>query len=74
MDPDLALTLGLIIGGFSVPSILSAVTDGRAPRASALTILIAASLVFFALATKPGGYELNQIPDVFFGVLARFMP
>lgn len=74
MDPDLALTLGLVIGGFSIPSIMSAITDGRAPRASALTILIATALVLYALTTKPGGYTLNQIPDAFFGVLGRFMP
>ena len=74
MDPDLALVLGLIIGGFSVPSILSAVADGRAPRASALTILLATSLVVYAVSTKPGGYSLAQLPDVVFGVLARIMP
>lgn len=74
MDPDLALTLGLVIGGFSIPSIMSAMTDGRAPRASALTILIAAALVIYALVAKPGGYTLAQIPDAFFGVLGRFMP
>jgi len=29
MDPDLALVIGLVLGAFSVPSILSAITDGR---------------------------------------------
>ncbi|MFC6761082.1 hypothetical protein ACFQFQ_18870 [Sulfitobacter porphyrae] len=41
MDPDLALVLGIVIGALSIPSILSALSDRRAPRASALTILIA---------------------------------
>ena len=45
MDPDLALVMGVIIGIFSVPSILSAFSDSRAPRASALTILIAFALI-----------------------------
>ena len=44
MEPDLALTLGVIIAAFSVPSILSALSDSRAPRASALTILIGGGL------------------------------
>ena len=74
MDPDLALALGLIVGGFSIPSMLSAVTDGRAPRASALTILIATGLVYYALSVKPGGYTLSQVPDVFFAVLGGFAP
>ena len=74
MDTDLALVLGLIIGGFSIPSIMSAFSDRRAPRASMVTILIAGALIVYAMITKPGGYRLEQFPDVFFGVISRFMP
>ncbi len=74
MDTDLALVLGLIIGGFSVPSVMSALSDRRAPRASMITILIAGALIVYAMSTKPGGYRFEQIPDVFFGVISRFMP
>jgi hypothetical protein len=74
MDADLALVLGLIMAGFSVPSILSAISDGRSPRASMMTILIAGALLLFAISTKPGGYTLSQVPDVFFSVIARYMP
>ncbi|OUS36282.1 hypothetical protein A9Q94_09930 [Rhodobacterales bacterium 56_14_T64] len=72
MDTDLALVLGLVIGGFSIPSILSAISDRRSPRASALTILIAFGLLFYAMTVKPGGYQIDQIPDVFFSVLGRY--
>ncbi|MEL6889291.1 MAG: hypothetical protein AAFO86_11350 [Pseudomonadota bacterium] len=74
MNPDLFLVLGIVIAGFSIPSILSAVTDGRAPRASAVTILIAGGLVLYALQTKEGGYDLSDIPDAFVRVAAQFMP
>jgi hypothetical protein len=74
MDPDLALVLGIIIGGFSIPSILSAISDSRAPRASMLTILIAGGLILYAIQTKPGGLELAQVPDVFVEVVARYLP
>ncbi len=74
MDADLALVLGLIVAGFSVPAILSAISDGRSPRASMLTILVAGALVLFAISTKPGGYTLSQVPDAFFAVIARYMP
>ncbi|WP_299620556.1 hypothetical protein [uncultured Tateyamaria sp.] len=73
MDSDLFLVLGIILAGFSIPSILSAMTDGRAPRASALTILIAGGMVLYAIQTQPGGYELQSIPDVFVRVFARFI-
>ena len=73
MTPDMYLVLGIVIAGFSVPSILSAVSDGRAPRASAITILIAGGLILLAIQTQPGGYTLQEIPDVFVRVIAPFI-
>lgn len=74
MDADLALVLGLVVAAFSIPSILSALSDGRSPRASMVTILIAGALILYAIATKPGGYTVADVPEAFFGVVARFMP
>lgn len=54
MTPDMYLVLGILIAAFSIPSILSAVADGRAPRASAITILIAGGLILLAIQTQPG--------------------
>ncbi|MEW9918283.1 hypothetical protein AB2B41_01595 [Marimonas sp. MJW-29] len=74
MDPDLALTLGIVIAAFSIPSILSALADSRAPRASALTVLIGGGLILYAMQTSPGGYTLDQVPDVFARVVGQYMP
>lgn len=74
MDPDLALVLGVVLGILSVPSILSALSDKRAPRASAVTILIAGGLIVYATQNKPGGVALDAIPDIFVNVIARYMP
>jgi hypothetical protein len=74
MDPDLALSLGLVIAAFSVPSILSALSDKRAPRASAITVLMGGLLILYAVQSKPGGYTFDQVPDVFVSVVARYMP
>lgn len=74
MDSDLALVIGMVLAVLSVPSILSAVTDGRAPRASAVTILIAGGLVLYAIQSHPGGYMLADIPDVFARIAARYLP
>ena len=74
MDPDLALTLGLLIAALSIPSIMSAMSDGRAPRASALTVLIAGGLIIYAVRETHGGYSLKRIPDVIVEVAARFLP
>ncbi|WP_299297511.1 hypothetical protein [uncultured Tateyamaria sp.] len=73
MSPDMYLVLGILIAGFSIPSVLSALSDRRAPRASAITILIAGGLILLAVQTQPGGYSLQEIPDVFVRVIARFI-
>ncbi|UWR26766.1 hypothetical protein K3757_02220 [Sulfitobacter sp. S223] len=74
MDTDLALVIGIILAALSVPSILSAISDRRAPRASAITILIAGGLILFAVQGKPGGYNLAELPDIFVTVIARYVP
>ena len=73
MEPDFALVLGLILAVFAVPSVLSAMSDSRAPRASAVLILIAGGLILYAVQTHPGGYQMNQIPDVFMRVVRQFL-
>lgn len=72
MDPDLALSLGMVVAAFSVPSILSALSDRRAPRASALTILIGGGLILYAISNKPGGYSPQEVPDVFVRSVSQF--
>jgi len=74
MDADLALVLGLIFAAFSIPSIISALGDGRSPRASMVTTLIASGLILYALTTKPGGYSWAEVPEAFVHVVARLLP
>ena len=74
MEPDLALVLGLVIAAFSVPAILSALADSRAPRASALTVLIGGGLILYAVQQTQNPYTLSEIPDIFVRVVARYLP
>lgn len=74
MDSDLALVMGCLLAVLSVPSILSAVSDQRAPRASALTVLIAGGLILYALRENPGRYSFAELPDVFVAVAADILP
>jgi hypothetical protein len=72
MDSDLALVLGLALSALSVPSVISAFSDNRTPRASALTVLIAGALIVYAVRNHPGGYALDDIPDAIMHVIARY--
>jgi len=73
MDPDLLLVVGIVLGVLAVPSILSAFSEGRAPRAASITVLIAGVLVVVALQTKGGGYTISDIPQAFYAVIGRYI-
>ncbi len=70
MGPDLYLVIGLIVGALSIPAIVSAFSESRPPRAAAIMIMISAGLILLAVLQKPGGYTVDQIPDVFVNVVA----
>ena len=71
MDPDLLFATGVILLVLTLPAILSAVTEGRAPRLAALVLMIGGGLVALAIEQKPGGYRFNDVPGVLAGVAGR---
>jgi hypothetical protein len=73
MDPDLAFIIGLVLAVFSIPSILSAITEGRAPRVAAFALIAGGALVVWAIGEKPGGYSINDIPRTFVNVIATYL-
>jgi len=73
VDPDLIFVIGLIVGILAVPALLSAFSESRAPRAAAIMIMIAAGLVAIAVIQKPGGYTLNEAPEILFSVVGRIV-
>ena len=72
MDTDLLFVLGLGIGVLMIPSILSALIDGRAPRTRAFPMIVAALMIGYAVMQKPGSYGINKIPDTIVRVIGRY--
>ena len=73
MTFDLFLTIGAVILLFAIPSVVSAISQGRAPRVAAIMVLIGGGLAAGAVTQKPGGYTLNEMPDVFVSVIAQYV-
>lgn len=73
MQHDLILVIGLVILGFTIPAIVSAFSDGRAPRVAAIMLLIGGGLVTIALTQKPNGYTLEDIPHAFTRVVGSVL-
>ena len=71
MDTDLMLVIGIILGVFTIPSMLNAYSSGKAPRTAAIVVLIAGGLIYMATQNHGGGYNLAELPSVFARVFQR---
>ncbi len=73
MDPDLTLVIGALIGVFSLPSIVSAFAERRAPKIAFLTLMIGGGLIYWAVSQNPDKYSILGFPDLLIEVIARFI-
>ncbi|WP_418594858.1 hypothetical protein [Ponticoccus sp. (in: a-proteobacteria)] len=73
MDNDVALVTGLGLMVLSLPSIIAAWSDRRAPRTGVVALLAGAGLVLWAALRRPGGFRLTEMPEVLYGVIARLL-
>jgi len=73
MPYDLYLLIGTVILIFAIPSVVSAISQGRAPRAAAIMFLIGGGLAAAAVTQKPGGYTLTEIPQIFANLIAQYL-
>lgn len=70
MDADLIFVLGLIFALLAFPALVSAFSESRAPRSAAVLLVLSAGMIVYASYQNPGGYSVEDAPDIFFGVIA----
>lgn len=73
MDLDLIFVIGCIVTAFSIPAIVSAFSDNRAPRYPALIIIIGVVMIGFAINERPGAFTFETLPEVFAKVIGRYL-
>lgn len=73
MDTDLLLTIGIVLIVLTLPSLLSAWTEGRPPRIGAIMLIAAAALIVVAITGRPGGYAFNEVPQTMLTVFSRYV-
>jgi hypothetical protein len=71
-NSDLLLTIGIVLMVLSIPALLAAWAESRAPRVGAVMVIVSLGMIVTALVGKPGGYAFNDIPGVMIGVFGRF--
>ncbi|MCA8868497.1 MAG: hypothetical protein KDA67_07595 [Rhodobacteraceae bacterium] len=73
MTFEIFLLTGVLLGGLSLISFLSALIDGRRPWVAALVLVIAAGLIFLAARRRPGGLVWQDFPDAVWTFLAAIL-
>ena len=73
MDTDLLLIVGLIVTILAVPSVISAFSESRPPRAAAVLFLIGGTLIVVALTQGNARYSMADLPEVVSRVIARYL-
>ena len=73
MDTDVMLVTGMALSVLSLPSIVAAWADGRAPRVGAVVLLSGGGLILWALREKDGGYDWALLPDVVYAVIGQLL-
>lgn len=74
MDADTLFVTGLVLAALSIPASVSAYSEGRRPVAGLVSMAVSVGMMVYASRWRPGGYALADIPEVFFGVVARMIP
>ena len=72
MDNDTTLVVGLVLGVLAIPSIVSALSEGRAPRVAAIVAMVAGGLMVWAIngkAATGSPYRFQDLPDVVYRVI-----
>ncbi|MBM2323072.1 MULTISPECIES: hypothetical protein [Marivita] len=72
MEPDTLFVVGLALGVLSIPAVVSSVSRGERPRIATITLMIAGTMLVWAISNKPGGYSIEAIPAMVKRVLQGF--
>ena len=70
---EFILVFGIVIGVLAIPAILSALLDGSAPRVASFAVVISGAMIIYAIYNTPGGYSVDQLPEIFTRVVASFL-
>ena len=66
---DLIMVLGVCIFFLAFPAMVGAFSRGSPPRAAILAIFAGGVMMLYANASRPGGYSVSEMPQLFVKVI-----
>ena len=73
MTTDYLMTVGMVIGLFSIPAMLSAYADDRFPRGPMAAFILSATIIAIAWMMNPTAYSVAELPNVVVRVIADIL-
>lgn len=73
MDNELLLVIGCVVAFLSIPAMISAFGAGRPPRAAAIAAVVGGGLIVLAHVNHPGGFRMQDLPDIAARVVDRYV-
>ncbi|NKW91294.1 hypothetical protein HGD87_02000 [Rhodobacteraceae bacterium R_SAG9] len=70
MATDYLITVGLVVGLFSIPAMLAAYADNRFPRNAMAAFILSAAAITVAFILNPARYSVADLPNVVIRVIA----
>lgn len=71
MTTDYVMTIGLVVGLFSIPAMLAAYAESRFPRAPMAAFILSAAVIMIGWTSNPSRYSLAELPNVVVRVIAE---
>ena len=66
---DLIMCIGVLVIFLAFPAAVGAFSRGAPPRAAILSLVTGGTMIVYANASRPGGYSLEEMPNLFMKVL-----
>lgn len=66
---DLIMVIGVVVLAMAFPTAVGAFSRGAPPRAAMLALFGGGCMIVYANASRPGGYSVAEMPDLFMRVL-----
>ncbi|MCK0095934.1 hypothetical protein MWU60_10180 [Yoonia sp. F2084L] len=73
MDFDLIFVTGIALAAFALPSLVSAYSDRRWPKAAVVMLVIGGGAIAYAVQENSGAYSLATVPDMIVTVIGRYL-
>ena len=67
---DLIMCIGVVVLAMAFPAAVGAFSRGSPPRAAMLALFTGGVLILYANSSRPGGYSVSEMPQIFVKVIS----